>query len=144
MKSSALGLSLIALAVLAQPRDAVANKMHPEQMYRYRPVHGLNANANCRHRLFSICRGCSITIRMRVKQGTACPMNFRSMGPFAGEEIVVRPQHGLYGSANHTATAYQPNPGYVGRDHFETRLFFENGTGRPTAMNLTVNVFVAP
>lgn len=134
----------MALAVLVQPTNAVADKMHPENMYHYRPVHGLNANANCRHGLFSICQGCGVTIRMRVKQGTACPINFKSMGQFAGEEIVVRPQHGLYGSANHTTTAYRPNPDYVGRDHFETRLFFENGTGRPTAMTLRVNVFVAP
>jgi hypothetical protein len=81
---------------------------------------------------------------MRVKQGAACPIDFISLGPFAGEEITVRPQHGIFGSANHTATAYQPNEGYLGRDHFETRLYFENGTARPTAMDLKVNVLVVP
>lgn len=144
MKSSALKLSLIALGILFQPQGAVADKMHPERNYRSKPNHGLNAQVNCLHQGMILCRGCSVTIRMRVKQGSACPIDFRSMGPFAGEQIVERPQHGTFGSANQTATAYQPNPGYVGRDHFETRIFFENGTGRPTAMDLRVNVLVAP
>jgi hypothetical protein len=66
------------------------------------------------------------------------------MGPFAGQEILVRPQNGLYGSANETATAYRPNSGFLGQDHFQTRLFFEDGTGKRTTMTVRVNVFVVP
>ena len=81
---------------------------------------------------------------MKVKQDTACTLNFRSLGPFAGQEVLVRPQNGIYGSANQTASAYRPNPGYVGRDHFETRLYFEEGSGKRTFMNLGVYVLVVP
>lgn len=122
--------------------SAQANKMHPEMMSHKRP--GMNANAACRRPLFNICQGCSITIRMRVPENGICPMNYKSLGPFAGQEVLVRPSNGLYGTANETATAYRPNPGYVGQDHFETRLYFEEGGGRRTAMTVKVNVFVVP
>jgi hypothetical protein len=121
---------------------AQADKMHPEMMSHRR--FGMNANNNCRRPLFNICQGCSITIRMRVPQNGTCPINYKSLGPFAGQEVLVRPSNGLYGSANETATAYRPNPGFVGQDHFETRLYFEEGNGRRTAMTVKVNVFVVP
>ena len=105
---------------------------------------GLNANATCRRPRFNICQGCHVNIRMKVKKDSACVINFKSLAPFAGQEIVARPQNGIYGSANETATAYRPNPGYVGTDHFETRLFFEEGNGKRTFMNLGVNVIVVP
>jgi hypothetical protein len=146
MKPFSTAFSAIALApLLFHPQTATADKMHPEMGYRYvQNRGGFNASANCRHPPINICQGCTVTIRMWVKQGSACPLNFKSLGPFAGQQILVRPQHGIFGSANETATAYQPNPGYAGRDHFETRVFFENGTGRPTAMGVNVNVLVAP
>ena len=137
-----VALSAIALASLsAEP--VFADKMHPEMMsHKRRP--GLNAMANCRRPRFNICQGCSITIRMRVPQNGVCPINLKSMGPFAGQEILVRPQNGLYGSANQTTTAYRPNSGFLGQDHFQTRLFFEDGTGKRTTMTVRVNVFVVP
>jgi len=71
-------------------------------------------------------------------------INFKSLGPFAGQETLVRPKHGIYGSANETAAAYRPNANYLGEDHFETRVYFEEGNGKRTFINLTVNVFVVP
>lgn len=121
---------------------AQASKLHPEMMSHRR--FGMNANNLCRRPPFNICQGCSITIRMRVPQNGICPMNYTSLGPFAGQEVLARPSNGLYGSANETATAYRPNPGFVGQDHFETRLYFEEGSGRRTAMTVRVNVFVVP
>jgi hypothetical protein len=66
------------------------------------------------------------------------------MGPFAGQEVVVRPQNGIYGSASETATAYKPNSGFLGQDHFQTRLFFEDSAGKRTTMTVRVNVLVVP
>jgi len=81
---------------------------------------------------------------MRVPRDGVCPLGLTSLGPFAGQEILVRPQNGVYGSANQTAIAYKPNPGFVGMDHFETRLYFEEAGGKRTFMILKVNVFVKP
>jgi hypothetical protein len=125
------------------PEPAVADKMNPGKMAHKRRI-GLNAMADCRRPRFNICQGCSITIKMRVPQDGTCPMNFRSLGPFSGQEVLVRPQNGRYGSANEIATAYRPNPGFLGRDHFESRLYFEEANGKRTFMNLKVNVFVVP
>lgn len=131
-----------ALAGLVFVETAQADKMHPERNRGHRV--GLNAFDLCRRPRVMICHGCSITIRMRVPQNGTCPLNYQSLGPFAGQEILVRPSHGLYGTANETATAYRPNPGFLGQDHFETRLYFEEGSGRRDAMTVTVNVFVVP
>jgi len=122
---------------------ASASKMQPGMMSQ-KLRFGMNANATCRRPRFNICQACHINIRMKVKKDTACVMDLTSLGPFAGQEIVVRPQNGIYGAANETATAYRPNPGYVGTDHFETRLFFEEGSGKRTFMNLGVRVLVVP
>jgi len=142
MRLSLLICSTVALALL-QSETVTADKMHPEMMsHKRRP--GLNAMVNCRRPLFNICQGCSITIRMRVPQNGICPLNLTSMGPFAGQEVVVRPQNGIYGSASETATAYKPNSGFLGQDHFQTRLFFQDGTGKRTTMTVRVNVLVVP
>jgi hypothetical protein len=138
------GLFAIAILVLI-PQTAAASKMQPGMMgHRTGGRFGLNANTTCRRPHLNICQACHVSIRMKVKQDTACTLNFRSLGPFAGQEILVRPQNGIYGSANETASAYRPNLGYVGRDHFETRLYFEEGSGKRTFMNLGVYVLVVP
>ncbi len=142
--SRSAAAALVTALALVIPEGSDASKMQPGLMSQGFRRHGLNANTNCRYQRFNLCQGCSTTIRMRVKQDGACPMNFKSLGPFAGQEVLARPQNGIYGSANETATAYRPNPGFTGRDHFETRLFFEEGNGKRTFVNLTVNVFVTP
>jgi len=142
--SSASVLSAIGVAaLLLVPVGAGASKMQPGMM-GHKNRFGLNANTDCRRPRFNICQGCNASIRMRVKQDSACTINFRSLGPFAGQEILVRPANGIYGSANETASAYRPNAGFVGQDHFETRLYFEEGSGKRTFTILKVNVFVVP
>ena len=141
---SAAALSTIAIAfLLLLPEGSWASKMQPGNMSQKKRF-GLNANTDCRRPRFNICQGCNISIRMRVKQDSACTINFMSLGPFAGQEVLARPRNGIYGSANETATAYKPNPGYLGQDHFQTRLYFEEGNGKRTFMILNVNVFVVP
>ena len=142
MRLSFLILTSVVVGLLL-PEPAQADKMHPEMMsHKRRP--GLNAMTSCRRPLFNVCQGCSINIKMRVPKDGVCPLNLKSMGPFAGQEVIVRPQNGIYGSANETATAYRPNSGFLGRDYFETRLFFEDGSNKRTTMTVKVNVFVVP
>jgi hypothetical protein len=138
-----LAMSIMALTLPLPPEPAHASKMQPGMM-AHKGRFGLNANTTCRHPRFNICQGCHVNIRMRVKQDSACGFNFQSLGPFAGQEIVVRPQNGIFGSADQTTYAYRPNSGYLGQDHFETRLYFEEGNGKRTFMYLGVNVMVVP
>jgi hypothetical protein len=135
--------SIAAAALLPLPEGASASKMQPGLM-THTGRHGLNANTDCRRPRFNICQGCNVDIRMRVAQDRSCGFNFQSLGPFAGQEVLVRPQNGTYSSINETTSAYRPNSGYVGRDHFETRLYFEEGSGKRTFLNLRVMVLVSP
>jgi hypothetical protein len=135
--------TFVAATVLLFPGASVASKMQPGMM-AHGNRHGLNANTTCRHPKINICQGCSIAIRMRVAQDHSCGFNFQSLGPFAGQEVTVAPKNGTYGSVNQTSSRYQPSAGFVGRDHFATRLYFEEGSGKKTFLNLNVNVFVVP
>jgi hypothetical protein len=135
--------TFVGAAVLLFPEATVASKMQPG-MVTHGARHGLNANTTCRHPKINICQGCSVAIRMRVAQDHSCGFNFRSLGPFAGQEVTAAPKNGTYGSINETASRYRPSAGFVGRDHFETRLYFEEGSGKKTFLNLSVNVFVVP
>jgi hypothetical protein len=137
-------LSTIAGAVLLVcPESAGASKMQPGLM-SHGNRHGLNANTACRRPRFNICQGCNVDLRMRVAQNRYCGFNFQSLGPFAGQEVLVSPKNGTYGSRNETLSIYRPNPDYVGPDHFESRLYFEEGNGKRTFLNLKVNVLVVP
>ena len=144
IRQSLLALTCVTIALSALGAEPViADKMHPEMMtHKRRP--GLNAMVSCRRPKFNICQGCNIAIKMRVPQNGTCPLALESMGPFAGQEVLVRPANGIYGSANQTTSAYRPNSGFLGRDHFESRLFFEDGAGKRTTMTLKVNVLVVP
>jgi hypothetical protein len=144
MRHSFIILTTAIVLEFIQSAPVVADQMNPERMSYGRRRPGLNAMTSCRVALFNICQGCNITTNMRVPQNGVCPLNLRSKGPFAGQEILVRPQNGIYGSASNTETAYRPKSGFLGRDHFETRLFFEDGSGKRTTMTVKVNVFVVP
>jgi hypothetical protein len=135
--------TFVGAAVLLFPEATVASKMQPG-MVTHGAAHGLNANATCRHPKINICQGCSVTIRMKVVQDHSCGFNFKSLGPFAGQEVTVAPRNGTFGSINETSSRYQPSAGFVGTDHFATRLYFEEGSGKKTFLNLNVNVFVVP
>jgi hypothetical protein len=135
--------TFVGVALLLFPEATLASKMQPG-MVTHGAAHGLNANATCRHPKINICQGCSVTIRMKVVQDHSCGFNFKSLGPFAGQEVTVAPRNGTFGSINETSSRYQPSAGFVGADHFETRLYFEEGSGKKTFLNLNVNVSVVP
>lgn len=135
--------TFVGATLLLFPEATLASKMQPGMM-THGAAHGLNANTTCRHPRINICQGCSIAIRMKVVQDHSCGFNFQSLGPFAGQEVTAHPSNGTYGAVNETSSRYQPGAGFVGRDHFATRLYFEEGSGKKTFLNLDVNVFVVP
>src|SRR5260370_2420850 len=139
---SVLIWSTLATAVLLLlPEGTGASKMQPGFM-SHKGRFGLNANTDCRRPRFNLCQGCNVDIRMRVRQNSACALNLQSLGPFAGQEVLVRPKNGIYGSANATATSYRPNPGYLGQAPFQTPLYFTEGNGKQTLLNLKANTFL--
>ncbi|WP_291696345.1 hypothetical protein [Bradyrhizobium sp.] len=138
-----LVVALLAIAPLLLPEGVTASKMHPGYM-THGNFRGLNANTNCRRPSFNICQGCNVDIRMRVAANRQCGFNFQSLGPFAGQEVTVPPRNGTYSLVNESKAVYRPNTGYTGRDHFEARLYFEEGSGKRTFLNMRVNVLVDP
>jgi hypothetical protein len=135
--------SIAASALLLLPSGASADKMRPGY-HNFQNARGLNANSVCRRPRFNICQGCNIVIPMKVVQDRSCGFNFQSLGPFAGQDVVVSPKNGSYSLVNTTTASYRPSAGYTGRDHFESRLYFEDGSGKRTFLNLKVNVLVVP
>lgn len=135
-------LALTAGAFILLPDSASADKMRPG--YRNYQRHGLNANTSCRRPHFNICQGCNISIPMKVAEGQSCGFNFQTLGPFAGQDVTASPAHGSYSLVNSTTAVYRPSAGYTGADHFESRLYFEEGSGKRTFLNLKVNVKVVP
>jgi hypothetical protein len=101
------------------------------------------AEAGCVQR-FNFCPGCSVDITMNVVSGKACKVNYHARGGVYGQETIVAPKHGRYGTANETATAYLANPGYSGADYFEARLYYELANGKKTFTVLRVHVNVKP
>ena len=143
LATACFAAALTMAAPLLLSKGAIASKMQPGYM-AHNPSHGLNANTACRRPRFNICQGCNINIKMRVAADRQCGFNFQSLGPFAGQEIVVSPRNGTYSLVNETKAIYRPNSGYTGLDHFEARLFFEEGSGKRTFLILKVNVLVVP
>jgi hypothetical protein len=99
---------------------------------------------NCFVPRFTFCPGCETPVTIIVQQNKGCTIGTRAAGGVAGQEILSRPSHGVYGSANHTAYAYVPAPGYVGEDEFSTRLYYEMAQGKSTFTILHFRVKVVP
>jgi hypothetical protein len=139
--------AFVAGAAFAAPllfsKGAGASKMQPGLM-SHAGARGLNANTSCRRPRFNICQGCDVNIPMRVGSDRQCGFNFQSLGPFAGQEVVVSPRNGTYSLVNETKALYRPNAGYTGPDYFEARLFFEEGNGKRTFLIMKVHVKVVP
>jgi len=104
--------TLTATVWLPLPESAIASRMQPGHMAHKRG--GLNANTACRRPRFNICQGCNVDINMRVAVDRQCGFNFQSLGPFAGQEVVVSPRNGTYSLVNDTKAIYRPSSGYTG------------------------------
>ena len=55
---------------------------------------------------------------MTVKQGNGCVINFNSLGPTEGVQIVQRPKNGTVDVGSIGRLRYRPKQGYVGSDTF--------------------------
>ena len=54
---------------------------------------------------------------------------------------VTKRGSGIYGTANPTTGAYQPRPGYVGKDYFEVEVSYErSGTKLKTTLQANVTI----
>ena len=104
---------------------------------------GADARGGC-VRNFKFCAGCSIDVPMNVKSGKVCTINLHATGGVFGQQTLVAPKHGKYGTANETSTAYLASPGYTGPDYFEARLYYELPGGKKTFTVMRVNVNVTP
>ncbi len=91
---------------------------------------------------FRFCPGCSVDVSMQVKSGKACRLSYNARGGVYGQQTLVAPKHGRYGTSNETTTAYLANAGYAGPDYFEVRLYYELVNGKKTFTVLKVNVNV--
>ena len=58
-------------------------------------------------------------------------------GAIFGQRVTNRGS-GIYGTANPTAGAYQPKPGYVGKDYFEVEISY--GTKLKTTLQANVTI----
>ena len=54
---------------------------------------------------------------------------------------VTKRGSGIYGTANPTIGAYQPKPGYIGKDYFEVEVSYER-TGTKLKTTLQANVTI--
>jgi len=92
---------------------------------------------------FTFCTGCDTFTTISVQTGKVCTIRYRTTGAIFGQKVVVRPQGGIYGTANQTFGAYKPNPGFVGADSFQVDIEYER-SGQRFVTHLKANVNVLP
>ena len=80
---------------------------------------------DCRIPRLELCADCTVNIKITVLQDHECRINYSSIAAMYPQKILVSPKHGRYSAANETRTYYTPNKGFLGTDHFETRVTFE-------------------
>ena len=67
-------------------------------------------------------------------------IRYWSSGTILSQRVTKRGS-GIYGTANPTTGAYQPKPGYVGKDYFEVEVSYEqSGTRLKTTLQADVTV----
>ena len=67
-------------------------------------------------------------------------IRYRTGGAIFGQRVTKRGS-GIYGTANPTTGAYQPKPGYVGKDYFEAEISYES-LGSKVKTTLQANVTI--
>lgn len=114
---------------LSQPMSAMANECN---VNHYKFVIGVPTEAN-----MQVYRGGTCLFHMVIPTSGVGNAGIISATP------TVRPANGILGSRSIRLFAYQPNPGYVGADHFEIRVRYDrdNGDGpQETTLIMTVSV----
>ena len=91
---------------------------------------------------FRFCDNCARTINVITRKNTSCTIRYAVSGNGAlfGQRVTKRGS-GVYGTANPTTGAYQPRPGYVGKDYFEVEVSYErSGTKLKTTLQANVTI----
>ena len=98
-----------------------------------------NRPASCGARgLF--CDNCATTFSLVTRKDKPCTIQYWTGGAIFGQRVTKRGS-GIYGTANPTAGAYQPKPGYVGKDYFEVEVSYErSGTKLKTTLKANVTI----
>ena len=95
--------------------------------------------ASCTAR-FLFCDNCATTINVVTRKDKPCVIRYWTGGAIFGQRVTKRGS-GIYGTANPTAGAYQPKPGYVGKDYFEVEVSYEqSGTKLKTTLQANVTI----
>lgn len=97
--------------------------------------------ASCTAR-FRLCDNCVTAINVITRKDTPCMMQYPAFGSSAvlGQHVTRRGS-GIYGTTNSTTAAYQPMPGYVGKDYFEVEISYErSGTKLKTLLQADVTI----
>jgi hypothetical protein len=90
---------------------------------------------------FFYCDNCAVIINVVTRKDTPCWIRYRTTtGAIFGQRVTKRGS-GIYGTANPTTGAYQPKPGYVGKDYFEVEISYERlGTKLKTTLKANVTI----
>ena len=91
---------------------------------------------------FLLCANCATIINITTRKDKACVIRYTPPGSGAifGQRVTKRGS-GIYGTANSTTGAYQPKPGYVGKDYFEAEISYES-LGSKVKTTLQANVTI--
>jgi len=89
--------------------------------------------ASCAAR-FLFCANCATTINIVTRKDKPCVLHYFTGSAIFGQRVTKRGS-GIYGTANPMTGAYQPKPGYIGKDYFEVEFSYErSGTKRKTTL----------
>ena len=88
------------------------------------------------------CANCATPVSIATRKNTPCTIPYWAPGGGAiFSQRVTKRGSGIYGTANPTAGAYQPKPGYVGKDYFEVEVSYErSGTKLKTTLQVNVTI----
>ena len=89
---------------------------------------------------FQFCDNCATAINVVTRKDKPCTIRYWTAGAIFGQRVTKRGS-GIYGTANSTTGAYQPKPGYVGKDYFEVEISYEKlGTKLKTTLKANVTI----
>lgn len=76
---------------------------------------------------FPFCDNCSRRISIVTKKNTPCYIHYTMKNGTIFSQTVIRRGSGIYGTANSLSGAYQPKPGFVGKDQFVVEIQYQRG-----------------
>jgi hypothetical protein len=90
---------------------------------------------------FRFCDNCARTIYVFTRKNTPCMIRYRAFYGAMLSQRMTKRGSGIYGTANPTTGAYQPKPGYIGKDYFEVEVSYErSGTKLKTTLQADVTI----